>query len=136
MQVKVIISHSCSSSLKSGISIWKTKTFNIAKLKRKPIKDINMLIQEAPKGSIFVLRNGFEQVLYNIEDMQYTNELHIGHLCHAVRLHFKKKPQDYGSRWINYLNSDYEVSKAFIFMRDEINKLPNDYEKLLKALEH
>lgn len=95
-----------------------------------------MLIQEAPQGSIIVLRNGFEQVLYDIEDLKYTNELHIGHLFHAVRLHFKKIPKDYGARWIHFLNMDYEVSKAFKFMRDEINKLPNDYEKLQKVLQH
>ena len=88
------------------------------------------------KGSIVIIRNGFEQLLYDIQDLKETNELSIGHLFTAVRFHFRKNSKDYGTKWINFRTPDHEISKAFLFMKKEIEKLPNDYEKLQKVLSH
>lgn len=88
------------------------------------------------KDTIIIIRNGFEQLQYNIMDLKETDELSIGHLFTAVRAHFNKKPSDYGSKWIYYRGADYEVQPAFLEFKKVVQDLPNDYERLVKVLSH
>lgn len=91
---------------------------------------------KAPLGTILVTREGWDKKLYYVEDLKYMNELTIGQLFFAVAGFYGKTREAYGQKWIQFLNHQYEVSNAFKFMKAELEKLDNDYDKLVKVCEH
>ena len=85
---------------------------------------------------MIIYREGFLQTLYNIDDLQYTNDLHVGHLFYSIMKHFNKTPEQYGTRWVKFRNSDGDISNAFRYIESEVNKLDNDFDKLVLVLSH
>lgn len=89
-----------------------------------------------PVGTILVTRMGWDKKLYYVEDLMFMNELTIGQVFHAVAGFYGKTKEDYGTKWIKFLNHQYEMSNAFKFMKEQIDACENDYDKLLKVCSH
>lgn len=91
--------------------------------------------ERAPEGTI-IIKRGIETKLYNIDDLAFMNELPIGQLFFAVARHNNKTPAEYGSKWIKYLNNQYEVSNAFVVMKNALAECSNDFERINMVAAH
>lgn len=91
--------------------------------------------EKAPEGTI-IIKRGEATKLYNIEDLMYMNELPIGQLFFAIARHNGKKPSNYGTKWVKFRNHQYEVSNAFIKMKEALAACANDFERANMVADH
>lgn len=91
--------------------------------------------ERAPEGKIIIKRMGFLK-LYNIEDLEFLNELGTGQIFHAVARHYNKESRDYGAKWPRYRTPQGEVSKQFTFIDNAVSGLRNDLARFNLVCEH
>lgn len=87
-------------------------------------------MQELPAGTILVTRNGWEKTLYKIEDLPFMNELGVGQMFYAVAGYYGKTEAHYGPRWIQFRNHQGDVSKAFTFIQEALDKCSSDFDRI------
>lgn len=89
-----------------------------------------------PVGTIVITRGGWEDKLYNINDLPYMLECEPGQLFNAVARYYGKTPKDYGAMWPKTKTPQGTPSKAFVMIQDQIRSQLSDYLRLTLVCDH
>ena len=99
------------------------------------MEDIKYDKNSIPEGT-FVLTRGWEDKLYNVQDMKYMRSAEVGQLFLGVARYYDKSPKEYGALWPTYLNQKGEPSKAYTKLKESIFAERTDYNRLVLVCKH
>ena len=97
------------------------------------MSDVNYDKDSIPAGTIVVTCEGWEDKLFNLDDMNYTHEFGAGQLFNAVAQYYGKTQNSYGTKWPKFRTPVGEISKAYKMLEEAILEEKTDFGRLVKV---